>query len=141
MRIRRSPFGLSLAAVRENPLKAAALGVDVNGARRAAFVIAAVYGAVGGVLLAPVAGTADPTLAYWTQSGFLVFMVILGGYRSFLGPLLGAAAFVFLQDRLAATFDAWRLALGALLVVIVVFAPEGLAGLLRSSGRRLRRAS
>lgn len=140
-RIRRSPFGLSLAAIRENPLKAAAVGVDVTGARRAAFVIAAVYGAVGGALVAPVAGSADPTLAYWTQSGFLVFMVVLGGYRSFLGPLLGAAAFVFLQDRLATTFDAWRLTLGVLLVAIVVFAPEGLVGLASRSGRRLGRAA
>jgi branched-chain amino acid transport system permease protein len=126
-----SPFGLALRATRDNPLKASALGVGVAGVRWAGFVISAMYGAIGGALLAPVSGLADPTLAYWTQSGFLVFMVILGGYRRFLGPLVGAAAFVFLQDRVQAALDAWRLALGALLVVIVVLAPEGLAGLSR----------
>jgi branched-chain amino acid transport system permease protein len=139
-RITRSPFGLALRAVRDNPLKAGCVGVGVKTARLAAFVIAAVYGALGGALLVPISGLADPTLAHWTTSGFLVFMVILGGSRNFAGPLLGAAVFVFLQDRVQSALDAWRLVLGALFVVIIVVAPGGLAGLAGSLGRRLRRA-
>jgi branched-chain amino acid transport system permease protein len=126
-----SPYGLALRATRENRLKASSVGVGVAGVRWVAFMISAVYGSVGGALLAPVSGLADPTLAYWTQSGFLVFMVVLGGYRHFLGPLVGAAAFVFLQNRLQAALDAWRLVLGGVLVVLVILAPDGLAGLSR----------
>jgi branched-chain amino acid transport system permease protein len=129
-RLVRSPFGLALRATRDNPLKASSVGIGVTGVRWVAFVISAVFGALGGALLAPVSGLADPTLAYWTQSGFLVFMAVLGGYRHFLGPLVGAAAFVFLQDRLQA-LDSWRLVLGAVLAVTVILAPEGLAGMSR----------
>jgi branched-chain amino acid transport system permease protein len=129
-RLVRSPFGLALRATRDNPLKASSVGIGVTGVRWVAFVISAVFGALGGALLAPVSGLADPTLAYWTQSGFLVFMAVLGGYRHFLGPLVGAAAFVVLQDRLQA-LDSWRLVLGAVLAVTVILAPEGLAGMSR----------
>jgi branched-chain amino acid transport system permease protein len=129
-RIVNSPFGLCLRSIRENPEKAEYLGVSVRRYRWYAFVISAVYAGVGGALLAPVTGQVDPTLAYWTHSGNLVFMTLLGGFTSFFGPLLGAFVFIFLQDWIMSVVPYWRLVFGAILALIVVFAPSGLMGLL-----------
>jgi branched-chain amino acid transport system permease protein len=128
-RIVRSPFGLCLKTIRDNPLKAESLGVSVPRYRWYAFMISAVYAAVGGALLATPTGNVDPTLAYWTHSGNVVFMVLLGGFSSFFGPLLGAFVFIFLQDTVMSAFPYWRLVFGALLAFIVIFAPTGLMGL------------
>lgn len=130
-RIVRSPFGLCLKTIRDNPLKAESLGLGVTRYRWYAFVISAVYGAVGGALLGPPIGNVDPTLAYWTQSGNIVFMTLLGGFSSFFGPLLGAFVFIYLQDTVMSVFPYWRLIFGAVLAVIVIFAPGGLMGLWR----------
>jgi branched-chain amino acid transport system permease protein len=128
-RIVRSPFGLSLRAIRENADKAAFLGVSVRRCRFYAFVIAAVFGAVGGALLAVPTGLADPLLAYWTHSGNLIFMLLLGGFAHFLGPIVGAIAFIFLQDSVMSLTAYWRFVFGALLAVVVIFLPRGLLGL------------
>ena len=128
-RIVHSPFGLCLRTVRDNPLKAESLGISVPRYRWYAFIISAVYSAVGGVLLAAPTGNVDPTLAYWTHSGNLVFMVLLGGFADFFGPLLGAFVFIYLQDAVMSVFQYWRLVFGAILAALVIFAPTGLAGL------------
>jgi branched-chain amino acid transport system permease protein len=129
-RIVHSPFGLCLRTIRDNPAKAEALGVSVTHYRWYAFVISAVFAAVGGALLGPPTGNVDPTLAYWTHSGSLVFMVLLGGFASFFGPVLGAFVFIFLQDAVMSVVPYWRLVFGAILAVIVIFAPGGLMGFL-----------
>jgi branched-chain amino acid transport system permease protein len=134
-RLVHSPFGLCLRAVRENPDKAASLGVGVRGYRLAAFLVAAVYGAVGGVLLAVPTGLADPLLAYWTHSGNLVFMLLLGGFANFFGPILGAFVFIFLQDQVMSVTAYWRLVFGTILAVVVIFFPRGLMGLLDPRAR------
>ena len=131
-RIVGSPFGLCLRTIRDNPLKAESLGVSVPRYRWSAFMISAVYAAVGGALLAPPTGNVDPTLAYWTHSGNVVFMVLLGGFASFFGPLVGAFAFIFLQDTVMSMVPYWRLIFGAVLAFIVIFAPGGLMGLFAS---------
>ena len=128
-RVVRSPFGLSLRAQRENPRKAEYLGVEVHRTRFFAFVLSAVLGAVGGAMLAVPVGLADPELAFWTHSGTLVFMALLGGTASFAGPLLGALAYVLLQDSLMSLTPYWRFLLGAVLALIVLACPQGLMGL------------
>jgi branched-chain amino acid transport system permease protein len=128
-RITRSPFGLSLRAIRENADKAEYVGVPVRRYRFRAFVIAALFGAAGGVLLVIPTGLAAPTLAYWTHSGNLVFMLLLGGFASFFGPVLGAFVFVFLQDSVMSVTEYWRFVFGALLAAVVIFLPRGLLGL------------
>jgi branched-chain amino acid transport system permease protein len=127
-RIVHSPFGLCLRTIRDNPLKAEALGVSVTRYRWYAFVISGVFAAVGGALLGPPTGNVDPTLAYWTHSGSLVFMALLGGFASFFGPVLGAFVFIFLQDAVMSVVPYWRLVFGAMLAIIVIFAPGGLMG-------------
>jgi branched-chain amino acid transport system permease protein len=133
-RIVHSPFGLCLRTIRDNPAKAEALGVSVTRYRWYAFVISAVFAAVGGALLGPPTGNVDPTLAYWTHSGSLVFMALLGGFASFFGPVLGAFVFIFLQDAVMSVVPYWRLVFGAILAAIVIFAPGGLMGLFTRRG-------
>lgn len=128
-RIVHSPFGLCLRTIRDNPTKAEALGVSVTRYRWCAFMISAVYAAVGGALLGPPTGNVDPTLAYWTHSGNIVFMTLLGGFANFFGPMLGAFVFIFLQDTVMAVVPYWRLIFGAILAFVVIFAPQGLMGL------------
>ncbi len=134
-RIVESPFGLHLRAIRDNPGKARYLGVSLRRGRLIAFVISGGYGAIGGTMLAVQVGLADPELAYWTHSGNLVFMVVLGGFDSFFGPVLGALVFILLQDQVMSLTQYWRFVFGALLALIVILAPRGLMGL----GAGLRR--
>ena len=135
-RITQSPFGLHLRAIRENASKAAYVGVQIFRMRLAAFVISAVYGGIGGTILAVTTGLADPELAYWTHSGNLVFMAVLGGSGTFAGPAIGALAFVLLQDFVMSITQYWRFVMGAVLVLLVVFMPQGLSGTIDALVRR-----
>jgi branched-chain amino acid transport system permease protein len=134
-RIVRSPFGLCLRSIRENPDKAEYLGVSVRRYRFLAFLVAALFGAVGGALLTIPTGLADPLLAYWTHSGNLVFMMLLGGFANFLGPLLGAFVFIFLQDQVMSLTEYWRFVFGAILAIVVIFFPRGLMGLFEGQAK------
>jgi branched-chain amino acid transport system permease protein len=138
-RIVHSPFGLHLAAIRENATKAEYLGVRVRLFRLLAFLISAFYCAVGGVILAINTGQADPELAYWTHSGELVFMTVLGGFASFFGPVVGAFAFIFLKSELMGLTQYWRFCLGATLALIVIAFPRGLMGLAKDAWQRVAR--
>lgn len=128
-RLVHSPFGLQLVAIRENARKAEYLGVRVRLFRVIAFLISALYGAVGGVILGINTGQADPELAYWTHSGDLVFMAVLGGFANFFGPVLGAFAFIFLKSELMGATQYWRFFLGLVLAIIVIGFPRGLMGM------------
>jgi branched-chain amino acid transport system permease protein len=135
-RISQSPFGLHLRAIRENANKAAYVGVQIFRLRLAAFVISAIYGGIGGTILAVTTGLADPELAYWTHSGNLVFMAVLGGSGTFAGPAFGALVFVLLQDFVMSVTQYWRFVMGAVLVLLVVFMPQGLSGTIEALVRR-----
>jgi branched-chain amino acid transport system permease protein len=136
-----SPFGLHLKAVRDNALKAEHLGVHVRRLRLAAFVISAAFGAAGGAILGFRIGLADPELVYWTQSGQLVFMTVLGGFANFFGPIIGALTLTLLQDQLQSLTQYWRFILGALLAVIVIGFPGGIAGFADDLRQRVRRSA
>ena len=136
-RLVHSPFGLHLKAVRDNARKAEYLGVHVRRFRLAAFVISAAFGAAGGAILGFRVGLADPELVYWTQSGQLVFMAVLGGFSNFFGPIIGALSYILLQDQLQSLTEYWRFVLGAVLALIVIGLPEGLSGLVVDLRRRL----
>jgi branched-chain amino acid transport system permease protein len=139
-RLVHSPFGLQLLAIRENPRKAEYLGVRVRFLRFVAFLISAFYCALGGVILAINTGQSDPELAYWTHSGELVFMTVLGGFASFFGPLVGAFTFVLLKAELMGMTQYWRFVLGVILILIVVLFPRGLMGIGRAAWHRLKGA-
>ena len=139
-RIVNSPFGLHLRALRDNPQKAEYLGVRVHQFRLAAYVISAVYAAMGGAILGFRVGLADPELVHWTHSGHLVFMTVLGGFSSFFGPIVGALSLTLLQDQLQSITQYWRFVLGATLAAIVIFFPRGLAGIAADIAKLLERS-
>lgn len=138
-RIVHSPFGLHLKALRDNPRKAEYLGVRVRQFRLAAFVISAAFGAAGGAILGFRIGLADPELVYWTHSGQLVFMTVLGGFSNFFGPIVGALAYTLLQDQLQSLTQYWRFVLGAVLAIIVIGFPGGIAGAVETLSKKRRR--
>lgn len=127
-----SPFGLCLKAIRDNPEKAEYLGVNVKRYRWFAFIISGTYAAIGGAILAPAIGQVDPGLTYWTHSGTLVFMTLLGGFTNFFGPLIGGVVYIFLQDKVMSLTAYWRFIFGAILAFIVIVAPGGIAGMISS---------
>src|SRR5262249_42408212 len=105
--------------------------------RLAAFVISAAFGAVGGAILGFRVGLADPQLVYWTHSRPLVFMTLLGGFFNFFGPIVGALAFTLLQEQLQLLTPHSRFVLGAILALIVIGFPRGIAGLAEDLTHRL----
>jgi branched-chain amino acid transport system permease protein len=140
-RLVHSPFGLHLKTIRDNARKAEYLGVHVHRFRLAAFVISAGFGAVGGAILGFRVGLADPELVYWTQSGQLVFMAVLGGFSNFFGPIVGALTYTLLQDQLQSLTQYWRFVLGAILALIVIAFPSGIAGLVAGLRARMQRSA
>jgi len=134
-----SPFGLCLKAIRDNPEKAEYLGVSVKRYRWYAFIISAAYAAIGGALLAPAIGQVDPGFTYWTHSGTLVFMTLLGGFEYFFGPLIGGIVYIFLQDKVMSLTTYWRFIFGGILAFIVIVAPGGIAGVISSLTKRRAR--
>lgn len=137
-RIVSSPFGLCLKSIRENPDKAKYLGINIIKYKWYAFIIASVYGAVGGALLAPVTGHVDIGLAYWTHSGTIVFMGLLGGFANFFGPLLGAFVYIYLLDSVMSITQYWRIIFGGILAFIVIVAPVGLVGIIELLVKKAR---
>jgi branched-chain amino acid transport system permease protein len=125
-----SRFGRVLRGTRENAVRMAAIGFDPFRYQLVAYVIAAMIAGVAGVLLANQAEFVSPAYMTWQRSGELIFMVILGGLGSLHGAILGAAAFLLLEEVLAGFTEHWKLIFGPLLVVIAIMGRGGLTGLL-----------
>ena len=136
-RLVNSRFGLALQAARSNEARTRAIGLSPYPYRLAAFTIAGAICGLAGALLVNHTAYLTPEFMNWTRSGELMFMVILGGIATASGPLLGAAAFLLLEDLLQGwsvlpkfVTEHWQLYLGVILVLVVLFARRGLAGLL-----------
>src|SRR5205814_10074238 len=127
----RSPFGRTLLAIRENERRARFLGIPVEQHIWLSFVISCAFMSMAGTLYALLNNFADPKGLHYTQSGDFVIMAVLGGMRSFWGPLLGAAVFVILQDYLSSITVNWMSFIGLLFVFVVLFFPRGLLGAIR----------
>ena len=133
-RIREARFGRVLLAAKENGTRMETLGYGIFGYRLTAYVIAGVIAAIAGVLLANQAEFVSPAISAWQRSGDLIIIVILGGMGRRSGPVLGALAFVGLEEGLSSLTHDWRLIFGPLLILLVLFAKGGLASLFE--GRR-----
>jgi branched-chain amino acid transport system permease protein len=129
--ILRSPFGRTLLAIRENERRARFLGVPVELHVWLAFVISCFFVSLAGALYALLNNFADPHTLHWTLSGDLVIMAVVGGMRSFWGPLVGAAIYVALQDYVSSYTQNWMFFIGIFFVLIVLFFPRGVLGLVR----------
>jgi branched-chain amino acid transport system permease protein len=128
-RVRDSSFGATAGAVRQDPARAAALGIPVRRVRVIAFAVAGAAGALSGGLYAQLNGIVTPQDdLFWTLSGNVLLMIMLGGIRTFWGPAVGAIAFtalnkIVLQNSIAPDFYT-----GVILLVVVVLMPGGLGG-------------
>jgi branched-chain amino acid transport system permease protein len=129
--ILRSPFGRTMIAIRENKQRARFLGIPVDRHIWIAFTLSCFFMGFAGALYALVNNFADPRGLHYSQSGDFVMMAVMGGMRSFWGPLLGAAIFVVLQDYLSSITVNWMSFVGMLFVAIVMFFPRGLLGFIR----------
>lgn len=134
-----SPFGKSLQAIRDNDVRAEFVGVRVRTHRWIVFVVSGIFTGIAGALWAPLNGLATPEVLYWPFSGEIVFMTVLGGLRSFAGPIVGAVVFNYLKTYAVGRTEYWQLLLGAVLIVLVLAMPEGILGSLTRLGRRMRR--
>jgi branched-chain amino acid transport system permease protein len=128
--ILRSPFGHTLLAIRENERRALFLGIPVNKHIWISFVISCAFASLAGALYALLNNFTDPRALYWGQSGNFVIMAVLGGMRSFWGPLIGAAIFVVLQDFVSSHTQNWMSFVGLFFVLVVLFFPRGVLGIL-----------
>ena len=134
-----SPFGKSLQAIRDNEVRAESIGIRVRRHRWIVFVLSGIFTGVAGVLWAPLNGLATPDALYWSFSGEIVFMAVLGGFRTFSGPIIGAIAFNYLKSYAVGRTEYWQLLIGVVLIVLVLVMPEGIVGTLARLGRRDRR--
>jgi branched-chain amino acid transport system permease protein len=129
--ILRSPFGRTMLAIRENERRARFLGIAVEQHIWIAFTLSCFFIGVAGALYALTNNFADPRGLHYSQSGDFVMMAVMGGMRTFWGPLLGAAVFVVLQDYLSSVTVNWMSFVGLLFVLVVLFFPRGLLGFVR----------
>jgi branched-chain amino acid transport system permease protein len=140
LRIVRSPVGTIFRAIRENPLRAQAVGHNIHGYKLTAFVIAAAYAGFAGGLLGVMQAFMPPDAFMFETSGQLIMQTAIGGAGTLFGPLVGAAVWLFLQDFLQAALGlgaAWKLVLGIVFVLLVCFLRHGLIGAIQDIYRYL----
>src|SRR5215471_13804080 len=131
LRIVRSPVGAVLRAIRDNPVRAAAVGHNIHGYKLTAFVVAAAYAGFAGGLLGVMQGFMPPDAFMFDTSGQLVMQTAIGGAGTLFGPLVGATVWLYLSDFLQTTLHlgaAWKLVLGVIFVLLVCFLRRGLIG-------------
>ena len=127
-RIARSPFGLALQAARQNAERVETVGIRPFRIRLAAFVISGMITGLAGALMADLNRFVGPTMFSWHTSGEIMVLVILGGVARLYGPVAGAALFILLEHWLGGVSDYWLAFVGALLLLVVLFARGGLIG-------------
>ena len=129
-RILDSPFGAVLQAIRENSDRAAACGYDITRIKLLSFVFSALFAGLAGALDALRLTVVPVDSLYWTTSGQVVIMTLLGGAGTFFGPFVGAATFLILADRLSIFIEFWPLVIGVIFMGFVLFLPKGIWGTL-----------
>ena len=135
-RILHAPFGYAMRAGRDSALRADAIGIDVKHIQWCAFMIAGGVAGLAGVLFAFSKGSISPEVLHVSKSVDGLVMVLLGGIQTLAGPLLGALSFTWLHDTVARNTEYWRAMLGAIILLLVLLFPEGLAGAARRIFKR-----
>lgn len=126
----RSPFGAVLSGIRENEAKTIALGYNTRAYKITTVVLAYGFGGLAGALYVGFAGFASPELFFWLVSGRVLIMVTVGGSGTLIGPIIGGIFFVYLEHQLSQVTDLWPLIFGSIFIAFVMFAPEGIWGIL-----------
>ncbi|TMB08595.1 MAG: branched-chain amino acid ABC transporter permease [Deltaproteobacteria bacterium] len=123
-----SPFGKALQAIRDNETRAEFVGIHIRRYRFVAFLVSGVFTGIAGALWVPLNGLTTPDILYWPFSGEIVFMTVLGGFRTFSGPIFGAVVFNYLKTSAVGFTTYWQALLGAILVFLVLALPGGIVG-------------
>jgi branched-chain amino acid transport system permease protein len=134
-----SPFGKTLQAIRDNETRARFLGVRIWRYRWLAFLVSGIFTGLAGSLWVPLNGLTTPDVLYWPQSGKIVFFAVLGGFRNFTGPIVGAVIFNYLEVYAVAVTEYWQITLGLILIALVTFLPAGIVGSAVRLGAKLKR--
>ncbi len=134
-----SPFGKALQAIRDNEVRAEFVGVQVRRYRYVAFLVSGAFTGLAGALWVPLNGLTTPDVLYWPFSGRIVFMAVLGGFRTFWGPIVGGFVYNYLEVWAVGTTVYWQLVLGVILVALVLAMPTGLVGTAGQLVARLQR--
>jgi branched-chain amino acid transport system permease protein len=135
-RLRVAPFGMTLRGAQQNPRRISAVGLPVLRYQLVAYVMSGMLCGVAGLLLANLNAFASPSSLAWSVSGELIVMVVLGGMGTVFGPLLGAVAFLGVEEILKAVTEHWMAVFGLLIVLIAVLGKGGIAGVLTKLDRR-----
>jgi branched-chain amino acid transport system permease protein len=135
-RIVNSRFGMVIQGARSNETRMRAIGFPIYRYKLVAFVIAGTLCGLSGALLANHTDFVSPSVMYWTRSGDLIIMVVLGGMGSPAGPVFGAVALLVLEEALSGITEYWQIILGPLLLFVVLFARGGIDGLLGQIGAK-----
>jgi branched-chain amino acid transport system permease protein len=137
-RIIKSPFGSVLQGIRDNPVRSQMIGVNVRRHQLVTLVLAAFFAGVSGTLFVAVDTTVFPDMLFWTFSMELVIMCLLGGWFTFMGPMLGAAVIVALRTFASTYTIYWTLVLGIVMVLVIFFLPNGILGWFDDAAKRRR---
>jgi branched-chain amino acid transport system permease protein len=132
----QSPFGYTLRMIRDNAARANFLGIPVFRVRLVAFVMAGIFGGAGGVIMSLFVSGAYPEFAYWTISGDGIFIIMLGGLNTFLGPVVGTAILLLLNDFVTRHTEYYGLTLGIIILVFALGLRRGLLDVLLDLWRR-----
>jgi branched-chain amino acid transport system permease protein len=135
-----SPFGYTLRMIRDNAMRAAFLGINVFRIKLVAFVLAGIFGGIGGVIMSLFVSGAYPEFAYWTVSGEGVFIIMLGGLSTFLGPMVGTAILLLLNDVVTRFTEYYGLTLGAIILLFALGLRRGLTDFLLDYWQQFRAA-
>ncbi len=138
-RITRSPFGRVLTTIRENPERAAFIGVNVRAYELAAFAVAGGFAGFAGALFGIFNRGVFPDFVFWSKSADVMIMAILGGMNHFWGPAVGAAVLTLLNQQITEYTEYWPFVLGTILVVLLFAFPGGILGALAALFTRLRK--
>ncbi len=131
-KIIKSPFGSALQGIRDNPVRSEMIGINVRRHQLLALVIAGFFAGVAGVIFVVVDSTVFPDMLFWTLSMETLIMCLLGGWFSFLGPMLGAAIILILRTFASTVTVYWALILGIIMMFVIFFLPNGVLGFLES---------
>jgi branched-chain amino acid transport system permease protein len=127
-KILHAPFGKASEAIRDNPERGQAIGIDIRRHQLTGLVLAGFFAGVAGSLFVVVEGSVFPDLMFWTLSLEILIMCLLGGWFTFFGPMLGAAIIVVLRTFVGIYTDYWTLVLGIVLMVLILALPQGVLG-------------
>ena len=127
-RVAYSPFGMMLRCVRQNPDRVRFLGRRVRRNQLRVYIISSVFATLAGALMVGVDNSAHTDMFFWTTSGEVILMSVLGGISQFFGPLIGAICIILIEDIVGAYTEYWSLIIGTIILLMVIVFPKGIVG-------------